>query len=323
MLYDHQTHSIVAYSSLPLLLTQTRGDAPAFSLIIVDPSSGAAPGWPARNIILYTALLMAAFGSKDISDAETQENSQVDVNIPILFLRDVQKMLSHATQPIIPASMTEAATLHQNHDNAHKSVSDVTIDLAKSTNNDSGSAVADITTSLPDIDDNTSHHKKAMQFTSISVTTAATMTFNRAQIASAIAYIQCSISELASPLPDIAYSPSVPSTQGFTDNQQYTEPHKHACDPAAPPMPAAPAATGWERVDNKLRPRVASLESVLDAKEVARRGVMLNLQLMKWRMLPELDLEKIGQTKYVECQKSFIMNHVAISSRKSILFQCP
>ncbi|KAI8994652.1 ubiquitin-like conjugating enzyme [Pilobolus umbonatus] len=57
-------------------------------------------------------------------------------------------------------------------------------------------------------------------------------------------------------------------------------------------------SAGWERnVQGKLGPRMADLGPLMDPTRLADTSVDLNLKLMKWRILPELDLEKIKQTK--------------------------
>lgn len=40
-----------------------------------------------------------------------------------------------------------------------------------------------------------------------------------------------------------------------------------------------------------------SLESTLDPKNLANTSVDLNLKLMRWRILPSLDLETVAKTK--------------------------
>jgi ubiquitin-like modifier-activating enzyme ATG7 len=55
---------------------------------------------------------------------------------------------------------------------------------------------------------------------------------------------------------------------------------------------------GWERnVQGKLGPRVVDLGPLMDPTRLADTSVDLNLKLMKWRVMPDLDLEKIKQTK--------------------------
>ncbi|KAH9016910.1 hypothetical protein EDB85DRAFT_2135243 [Lactarius pseudohatsudake] len=52
-----------------------------------------------------------------------------------------------------------------------------------------------------------------------------------------------------------------------------------------------PSAVGWEKnVQGKLAP-------MMDPKRLADQAVDLNLKLMRWRILPSLDLEKIAQTR--------------------------
>ncbi|KAI7903438.1 E1-like protein-activating enzyme Gsa7p/Apg7p [Cokeromyces recurvatus] len=57
-------------------------------------------------------------------------------------------------------------------------------------------------------------------------------------------------------------------------------------------------SVGWERnTQGKLGPRIAELGPLMDPMKLADTSVDLNLKLMRWRAMPELDLEKIKQTK--------------------------
>ncbi|OXG14909.1 ubiquitin-like modifier-activating enzyme ATG7 [Cryptococcus neoformans Tu259-1] len=69
--------------------------------------------------------------------------------------------------------------------------------------------------------------------------------------------------------------------------------------PASPtPTPTPPQAVGWERhPSGKLSPRVADLGPMMDPTRLASQAVDLNLKLIKWRLLPALDLDKISGTK--------------------------
>lgn len=59
-----------------------------------------------------------------------------------------------------------------------------------------------------------------------------------------------------------------------------------------------PTITGWEKNESQqMMPKRVDLSSLLDAKKLAEDAVNLNLRLMKWRLLPELDLDKIANTK--------------------------
>ncbi|KAF3939603.1 hypothetical protein ABW19_dt0202218 [Dactylella cylindrospora] len=56
--------------------------------------------------------------------------------------------------------------------------------------------------------------------------------------------------------------------------------------------------TGWERNrDKKLQPRFADLSQIMDPTRLADSAVDLNNRLMKWRIAPDLDLDKIKETK--------------------------
>ncbi|KAG9311965.1 hypothetical protein JVU11DRAFT_7235 [Chiua virens] len=60
-----------------------------------------------------------------------------------------------------------------------------------------------------------------------------------------------------------------------------------------------PAALGWERhpTTNKLSARMADLAPMMDPTRLADQAVDLNLKLMRWRILPALDLDKVASTK--------------------------
>uniref|UniRef100_A0A6G1SQD4 Ubiquitin-like modifier-activating enzyme ATG7 n=1 Tax=Aceria tosichella TaxID=561515 RepID=A0A6G1SQD4_9ACAR len=59
-----------------------------------------------------------------------------------------------------------------------------------------------------------------------------------------------------------------------------------------------PIVTGWERNESlQMAPKRVNLESVLNPKKIAEDAVNLNLRLMKWRLVPTLNLEGIANTK--------------------------
>lgn len=59
-----------------------------------------------------------------------------------------------------------------------------------------------------------------------------------------------------------------------------------------------PRCSGWERNESQLlAPKRVNLSSLLDPKRLAEDAVSLNLKLMKWRLVPDLDLDKIANTK--------------------------
>ena len=61
---------------------------------------------------------------------------------------------------------------------------------------------------------------------------------------------------------------------------------------------AMPKVVGWERNANgKLAGRFADLTEYMDPLKLADQSVDLNLKLMKWRISPNLNLEKIKNTK--------------------------
>lgn len=70
-------------------------------------------------------------------------------------------------------------------------------------------------------------------------------------------------------------------------------------DPASSAYDRAnPTAVGWEKnTAGKLGPRMADLGGLMDPKRLADQAVDLNLKLMRWRIMPALDLDKIKNTK--------------------------
>ncbi|KAF4210754.1 hypothetical protein CNMCM8980_005809 [Aspergillus fumigatiaffinis] len=76
-----------------------------------------------------------------------------------------------------------------------------------------------------------------------------------------------------------------------------TQPVSH---PGSSPetVSGAPKVTGWERNSaGKLSGRLVDLTEYLNPKRLADQSVDLNLKLMKWRISPDLDLEKIKRTR--------------------------
>ncbi|KAM9972593.1 hypothetical protein ACTFIR_011960 [Dictyostelium discoideum] len=56
-------------------------------------------------------------------------------------------------------------------------------------------------------------------------------------------------------------------------------------------------SVGWEKDSNgKIAPRFVSLASTMDPLKLAEQSVDLNLKLMRWRVMPSLELEKIKTT---------------------------
>ena len=75
--------------------------------------------------------------------------------------------------------------------------------------------------------------------------------------------------------------------------------------PKATPTPSAesnekklPSVVGWEKnPSGSLGPRLADLGPLMDPVRLADQAVDLNLQLMRWRIMPELNLDKVKHTK--------------------------
>lgn len=75
-------------------------------------------------------------------------------------------------------------------------------------------------------------------------------------------------------------------------HQDSTEQHEESV------VSVCPLITGWEKNEShQLGPRRVSLGHLLDPKQLAEDAVTLNLKLMKWRIVPNLDLDKIAATK--------------------------
>ncbi|KAG8556875.1 hypothetical protein GDO81_018240 [Engystomops pustulosus] len=61
---------------------------------------------------------------------------------------------------------------------------------------------------------------------------------------------------------------------------------------------ACPKAVGWEKNQKGgMGPRMVNLSECMDPKRLAESSVDLNLKLMRWRLVPTLDLEKVISTK--------------------------
>lgn len=59
-----------------------------------------------------------------------------------------------------------------------------------------------------------------------------------------------------------------------------------------------PEAVGWERtIHGRLGPRHVHLASTMDPKRLAMSAADLNLKLMRWRLLPSLDVPLLSSTK--------------------------
>lgn len=55
---------------------------------------------------------------------------------------------------------------------------------------------------------------------------------------------------------------------------------------------------GWEKNERgKMGPRMANMKNSLDPKVLAENSIDLNLKLMKWRVVPDIDLDKVRVTK--------------------------
>jgi len=64
------------------------------------------------------------------------------------------------------------------------------------------------------------------------------------------------------------------------------------------PVQVQPNITGWEKnKKNKLGPMCVCLTNTLNPVKLAKSSVNLNLKLMRWRLMPELNLEKIANCR--------------------------
>ena len=72
------------------------------------------------------------------------------------------------------------------------------------------------------------------------------------------------------------------------------------------------SVVGWEKnAKNKLGPRFVNMGSTMDPIKLAESSVTLNLQLMKWRMFPSLDLDMLSKTKCLLIGSGTLGCHVA------------
>lgn len=59
-----------------------------------------------------------------------------------------------------------------------------------------------------------------------------------------------------------------------------------------------PPISGWEKTSNgKLGPKLANLGALIDPIQLADQSIDLNLKLMKWRLVPDLDLNIVKNSK--------------------------
>ena len=66
----------------------------------------------------------------------------------------------------------------------------------------------------------------------------------------------------------------------------------------SPQEPAMPGVVGWEKnTKGQPGPRMANMRASMDPAKLAENSVDLNLKLMKWRLVPGLDLDRIKATR--------------------------
>lgn len=72
----------------------------------------------------------------------------------------------------------------------------------------------------------------------------------------------------------------------------------HVKLPELPNNSACPKSVGWEKnPKGAMGPRMVNLSECMDPKRLAESSVDLNLKLMRWRLVPSLDLDKVINTK--------------------------
>uniref|UniRef100_A0A8C6KSA1 Ubiquitin-like modifier-activating enzyme ATG7 n=1 Tax=Nothobranchius furzeri TaxID=105023 RepID=A0A8C6KSA1_NOTFU len=65
-----------------------------------------------------------------------------------------------------------------------------------------------------------------------------------------------------------------------------------------PELSMCPKSVGWEKnPKGAMGPRMVNLSECMDPKRLAESSVDLNLKLMRWRLVPSLELEKVVNTK--------------------------
>nr|XP_057911533.1 ubiquitin-like modifier-activating enzyme ATG7 [Doryrhamphus excisus]XP_057911534.1 ubiquitin-like modifier-activating enzyme ATG7 [Doryrhamphus excisus] len=68
--------------------------------------------------------------------------------------------------------------------------------------------------------------------------------------------------------------------------------------PELPIDSVCPKSVGWEKnPKGAMGPRMVNLSECMDPKRLAESSVDLNLKLMRWRLVPSLDLDKVVSTK--------------------------
>lgn len=68
--------------------------------------------------------------------------------------------------------------------------------------------------------------------------------------------------------------------------------------PPLAPSSACPKSVGWEKnPKGAMGPRMVNLSECMDPKRLAESSVDLNLKLMRWRLVPSLDLDRVISTK--------------------------
>lgn len=73
-----------------------------------------------------------------------------------------------------------------------------------------------------------------------------------------------------------------------------------------------PLVSGWEKTSRgKLGPKLADLGSLIDPLQLADQAIDLNLSLMKWRLVPELDLQIVRNSKVLILGSGTLGSYIA------------
>lgn len=73
-------------------------------------------------------------------------------------------------------------------------------------------------------------------------------------------------------------------------------------------------ATGWEvNAKGRMGPRAVDLAPLTDPGQLAAAASSLNIHLMRWRLLPDLDVDKVAKTKCLLLGAGTLGTHVARS----------
>jgi ubiquitin-like modifier-activating enzyme ATG7 len=96
-------------------------------------------------------------------------------------------------------------------------------------------------------------------------------------------------------------------------NLASTQPESAVDESTEASSPALPRVTGWERnSQGKLSAKMTDLSLYMNPRQLADQSVDLNLKLMKWRISPNLDLDRIKNTKCLLLGAGTLGSHVSL-----------